>query len=187
MVTVIAGTQTDLEDSPENIVKNLIRDRWPLTKVGYVPAKSEISFSLFGWSGRKSYQISVEPSTAATLQELNIGRDQWTQYKDPLFIDVYMIKHHDTVPPQMHQMTQKIEQIIRENITNVGYGINAIRLTSPFSTVRTITAYTGDFPNQTEISLYFSRATVELLYYRVTTGTVSEIRKTKIHKYNIEI
>lgn len=185
--TVLAGQNYDLQEAPETIVKEFIRDRWPVVKVGYIPAKDEISFSLFGWSGRKSYQISIEPYGAAILKELNIGRDQWTQYKDPMYIHVFMIKNYDEVPPQMHHMTQKAEQIVRENITNVGHGINAIRLVSPFSAVNTMTAYTGNFPNQIEVSLWYCRATVELLYYRVTYNTLSSVQKSKIHKYNIEI
>lgn len=185
--TVLAGQSFDLQEAPENIVKEFIRDRWPNAKVGYIPAKDEITFSLFGWSGRKSYQISIESFSAATTTELGIGRDQWTQYKDPLYLHVFMIKNYDEVPPQMHNMTQKAEQIVRENITNVGHGISSIRLVSPFSAVNEMMAYTGNFPNQTEVSLWTSRATVELLYYRVTYGTLSAVQKSKIHKYNIEI
>lgn len=185
--TVLAGQNYDLQEAPETIVRNFIRDRWNLVKVGYIPAKSEITFSLFGWSGRKSYQISVEPFTPPALTELNIGREQWTQYKDQILVHTFIIKHHDEVPPQIHHITQKIEQIVRENITSIGYGLTSIKLTSPFSIVETVTAYTGNFPNQTEISLWHSQAVVELMYYRVTTGVLSNIRMSKIHKFNIEV
>lgn len=186
MVTTLAGQNYDLQDSPENIALYLIRDRWNLTTDGYIPAKSEISFNTFGWSGRKSYQLSVEPFTPPALLELNIGREQLTQYRDQLLLHVYMIKNRDEVPPQLHHITQKAEQIVRDNIANVGYGITGIRLTSPFSTVETMTAYTGNFPNQVEVSLWHSRAVVELLYYRATTGTLNGVRISKTHKYNVE-
>ena len=81
---VLAGTQHDLEDSPENIVLDFIESRWNQQVDGSIPAKSEITFSLFGWSGRKSYQISVEPSNAPRLTRKSIGPEGYVQYEDPI-------------------------------------------------------------------------------------------------------
>jgi hypothetical protein len=188
MGTVLAGQSYDLLDSPENIVLNLIKDRWPLVQDGLIPAKGGITFSLYGWAGRKSYQISIEPYISPQIRSLNIGRDQWLQYNDPLLIHFWLIKNTDEIPPQIHQVTQKIEQIVLQNVTNVGNGITAIRLTSPFSRIELRTGFIGiGLPNQTEISLYHTQATVELLYYRVTYDTFSTVRNSKTHKYNIEI
>lgn len=189
MPTVLAGQNYDLQDSPENIVKNFIEQRWNLDVDGQIPAKSEITFSLFGWSGRKSYQVSVEPSNAPLIQNMNIGgSNTYLKYNDPMIVHVWIIKNRDEVPPQMHHITQKVEQIILENITNVGYGITAIRLLTPFSYIEETTGIfnSSRFTNQTEVSLWHSSAVVELLYFKVTTGTLTSARTSKIHKYNIQ-
>jgi|SRR5688572_29763808 len=186
--TVLAGQSFDLQDSPENITLRFFRDRWKLQKDGVIPAKNEITFGLFGWSGRKSYQISVEPSNAPPIiTQLAIGSEQWTQYRDPIFVHVWIVKNKDEVPPQMHHITQRVEQIARENVTNVGYGLTAIRLTQPFNMIELVSGRQGSFQNQTEVSLWHSRAIVELLYYRVTYGVLSGVRKSKTHKYNVVI
>jgi hypothetical protein len=189
--TYLTGTTHDLEESPENIVLYLIRDRWPLVQDGYIPNKESITFSLFGWSGRKSYQISVEPSNAPVLQRLSFGSDNvYVQYNDPILIHVWIIKNRDEVPPQLHHITQKVEQIIFENQTNVGYGITAARLMAPFSAVEQTTGFFGStnrFGNMTEVSLWHSTAIVELFYFKVTTGTLSGARVSKTHKYDIEV
>ena len=187
MPTVIAGTQTDLIESPENIVLHLIMDKWKLTQDGYVPAKDAISFSLYGWTGRKSYQISMESSTPPRLRQLNIGTDQWIQYNDPILIHLWMVKNTDVVPPQLHHITQRVEQIVLQNVNNVGYGISSIKLMSLFSVVNERQMWMGSFPNQVQISVYHTTATVELLYYRVSYGTLSGIRTSKTHKYNVEV
>ena len=98
-------------------------------------------------------------------------------------IHVWIVKNKDEVPPQLHHITQRIEQIILENITNVGYGITAIRLTAPFSAIEQVIG--AGWGNQTEVSLWHSTAIVELLYFKVTTGTLSGVRTSKTHKYNI--
>jgi hypothetical protein len=179
MVTVLAGQNFDLMDSPESIVRYLIEARWNLVTDGAIPAKSDITFSLLGWTGRKSYQISVEPFNAPIVTRLSFGQDAYVKYNDPITVHVWILKNKDEVPPQMHHITQKIEQIILENVTNVGYGIDAIKLTVPFSTVDEIKS------NQTEVSLWHSRCIVELLYFKVTTGTLQTARVFKTHKYDI--
>jgi hypothetical protein len=181
---VLAGTQHDLEDSPENIVLHLIEQRWNQQVDGLIPAKSEITFSLFGWSGRKSYQISVEPSNAPRITRKSIGPEAYVQYDDPILVHVWIIKNRDEVPPQLHHITQRVEQIILENIINVGYGISAIKLTAPFSAIEQVI---GNFGNQTEVSLWHSTAVVELLYFKVTTGILTGARTSKTHKYNIQV
>ncbi len=188
MSTVLAGTDHDLQDSPENIVLHFIEQRWNLNTDGFIPAKSEITFSLFGWAGRKSYQISVEPSNAPLIQNMNIaGTNTYLKYADPILIHVWIVKNKDEVPPQLHHITQRIEQIVFQNITNVGYGITAIRLLAPFSAIEETAGIFGggSFQNQTEVSIWHSTAVVELLYFKVTTGTLSGVRTTKNHKYNI--
>jgi hypothetical protein len=184
--TILAGQTYDLPDSPENIVLHLIKDRWPLVQNGLIPSKEGITFSLYGWAGRKSYQISVEPSASPQIKPIAIGRDQWLQYNDPIMVHFWVIKNTDEIPPQIHHITQKIEQIVLQNVTNVGNGITAIRMRSPFSAIDTRTGLIGaGLPNQVEISLYHTQALVELLYYRVTYGTLSSVRTSKTHKYNI--
>lgn len=189
--TVLAGTTHDLEDSPENIIKYLLEQKWNLETDGFIPSKNDISFSLFGWSGRKSFQISVEPSMAPMITRLSIGQDTYLKYNDPIIVHVWILKNRDEVPPQLHHITQRVEQIILENITNVGYGITAVQLLSPFSAIETREFFSQEsgvrssFQNQTEVSLWHTQAVVELLYFRVTTGTLSGVRRTKTHKYNI--
>jgi hypothetical protein len=186
MPTVLAGQNYDLQDSPENIVLYLIRDKWNLVQDGQIPAKSDITFSLFGWSGRKSYQISVEPSNAPRVTRRSIGPEGYIQYEDPILVHAWIVKNRDEVPPQLHHITQRVEQIVLENITNVGYGITAIKLTAPFSAIEEVIGNFGGFSNPTEVSLWHSTAVVELLYFKVTTGILSGVRTTKTHKYNIE-
>lgn len=184
LVTTLAGQSFDLQDAPENIVLYLIRDKWNHEQDGLIPSRESISFSLFGWNGRKSYQISIEPSTAPAVQHMNIGgSNTYLRYLDPILVHVWLIKNRDEVPPQLHHITQRVEQIILENVTNVGYGISSIQLRTPFSAIEQLTI----FGNQTEVSLWHSTATVELLYFRVTTGIVSGLRSVKTHKYDIEI
>ena len=190
MVTVLAGQSFDLQESPENIVRFLIEQKWNIEVDGAIPAKNNISFSLFGWNGRKSYQISVEPSNAAFLTRLSFGQDTYVRYNDPIIVHVWILKNKDEVPAQMHHITQKIEQIIFNNITNVGYGITAIQLRSPFSAIEQTRAIAGPssrFTNQTEVSLWHSTATVELMYFKVTTGVLSDTRILKTHKYDIQV
>jgi hypothetical protein len=184
MPTVLTGTQHDLEDSPENIVLNFIEQRWNLLPDGFIPGKNEITFSLFGWSGRKSYQISIEPSNAPRITRMSIGPEGIVRYEDPIIIHTWIVKNRDEVPPQLHHITQRVEQIILENIINVGYGVTSIRLVAPFSAIEQVLGSIG-FGNQTEVSLWHSTAVVELLYFKVTTGILSGARISKTHKYNI--
>lgn len=182
---VLAGTTHDLEDSPENIVLDLIESRWNEQADGFIPAKSEITFSLFGWAGRKSYQISIEPSNAPRITRKSIGPEGYVQYDDPILIHAWVVKNRDEVPPQLHHITQRVEQIVLENIVNVGYGISAIKLVAPFSAIEQVIG--GSFGNQTEVSLWHSTAVVELMYFKVTTGILSSARRTRTHKYNIQV
>jgi hypothetical protein len=194
MPTILAGQNYDLQDSPENIVKYLIQQRWNLERDGSIPARDEITFSLMGWAGRKSYQISVEPSAAPIITRMSIGSDAYLQYNDPVIIHVWVIKNRDEVPPQLHHITQKVEQIILENVTNVGYGITAIQLMAPFSSIETRQYFSQEsgsvdisLPSSTEISLWHSQAVAELLYFKVTYNTFGSARTSKTHKYNIQV
>jgi hypothetical protein len=191
--TVLAGQSYDLQDSPENIVLDFIKSRWNIEQDGFIPAKSDITFNLFGWAGRKSYQISVEPAEAPIVTRLSIGPEAYIQYNDPIVVHAWVLKNRDEVPPQLHHMTQKIEQIVLENVTNVGYGITGIQLIAPFSAIETREYFSQEsgtqtsFQNPTEISLWHSEALVELLYFKVTYDTLKEVVRSKTHKYNIQV
>jgi hypothetical protein len=193
MPTVLAGQNFDLQDSPENIVLHFLEQRWNIDVDGLIPAKSEITFSLFGWSGRKSYQISVEPSMAPMVTRLSFGPEAYLKYNDPIVVHVWLVKNRDEFPPQLHHITQRVEQIILENITNVGYGITGIQLIEPFSAIETREYFSQEsgvrssFQNATEVSLWHTQAIVELIYFRVTTGILSSVRRSRTHKYNIII
>lgn len=190
MPTVVAGTQLDIQKSPEKIVLELIKSRWNLEQEGQVPPKDQISFSLFGWMGRKSFQISVESSTAATVTPLSIGEPYLYRYNDPVVVHVWVLKNTDDVPDSIHNITQKIEQIINENITNVGWGIHSMRLMTQFSAIEAREFYSVEtgivtsLQNQTEQSLWHSQALTELLYFKYVTR-VSTVSVSKTHKYNI--
>lgn len=188
--SVIAGQQLDIQTSPERIVRDLIKYRWPEVQTGSLPPKEAITFALLGWAGRKSFQISVEPSGAPILTNLSIGEPLLVRYTDPLIIHVWILKNSDEVPESIHHITQKVEQIINENMTNVGYGITSIQLTSPFSAIEQTTGglfNTGSgFLNQTEMSLWHSTAVVELLYFKYITR-VYGVSVTKTHKFDIEV
>src|SRR5687767_7251357 len=192
MPTVLAGQSFDLQDSPETIVKNLLFYRWNLTQDGLIPARDAIAFSLLGWSGRKSYQISVVPSTPPFIQHLSTPPVQYTKYNDPIVIHVWITKNRDEIPAQMHHITQKIEQIVYENVANVGYGITAMQLIAPFSAIEVREYFSQEegmqtsFQNQTEQSLWHSQAVFELIYFKVTTNPLQSARVFKTHKYNIE-
>jgi hypothetical protein len=191
MPTYLAGQSFDLMDSPENIIKNLIRDRWNIEADGLIPAKSAISFTLQGWTGTKSYQISVEPSSPPFIQHLSTPPNMYTKYNDPLVIHVWIVKNRDEVPPTMHHITQKIEQLVFENVTNVGYGITAMQLIAPFSAIEVREYFSEQegmqtsFQNPTEQSLWHSQAVVELIYFKVTTNPLQSARVFKTHKYNV--
>lgn len=191
--TVLAGQNFDLMDSPENIVRYLIEQKWNLQRDGLIPARDEIRFSLLGWAGRKSYQITVEPSDAPFVRRMSIGPDAYIQYNDPVIVHVWIVKNRDEVPPQLHHITQRVEQIVFENVTNVGYGITAIQLMEPFSAIETRQYFSQEsgtdisLPSNTEISLWHSQAVVELLYFKVTYNTLKAARASKTHKYNIQV
>jgi|SRR5215212_7595883 len=194
MPTYLAGQSFDLQEGPEKIVCNLIKYRWNEERDGEIPAKSEIQFVTgLGWSGRKSYQITVEPFASPLVERYHIGPEIMLKYKDPILIHVWINKNRDEYPPALHHITQKIEQIIMENITNVGYGMTAIQLTSPFSVIESREYFSQEsglkssLQNQTEISLWHTQGVVELLYFRVTIGTLATARAFKTHKYNIEV
>lgn len=191
MPTILAGQQLDIQKSPEKIVRDLIMYRWPHVQVGEVPPKDAISFSLFGWTGRKNYQISIEPSTAPMITPLSFTEPFLMRYLDPIIIHVWILKNTDEVPDSIHNITQKVEQIINENMTNVGYGIDSIQLIAPFSAIESREFFSQEggirssFQNQTEISLWHSQAIVELLYFKYITRLYS-VTTTKTHKFNLQ-
>lgn len=192
MPTILAGQSLDIQRSPEKIVRDLIMYRWPQSQEGDVPAKDQISFSLFGWTGRKNYQISIEPSGAPMLTQLSFGEPLLVRYQDPILLHVWILRNTDEVPDAIHHITQKVEQIINENMTNVGYGITSIQLMAPFSAIesREFFSQTGgvrtSFQNQTEISLWHSMAVCELLYFKYITKLYG-VSTTKTHKYDIQV
>lgn len=189
MPTVLAGTALDIQLAPEKIVRDLIKYRWPEIQTGAIPPKDAITFALLGWAGRKSFQISIEPAGAPIITPLSVGEPLLYRYVDPMIIHVWILKNSDEVPDSIHSVTQKTEQIINENMTNVGYGITSIQLTSPFSAIEQTSGGLfnsgSGFLNQTEMSLWHSTAVVELLYFKYITR-LSGVTSTKTHKFDIE-
>jgi len=189
MPTQIAGQLLDIQSSPEKIVRDLIKYRWPDVQTGFLPPKDAITFALMGWAGRKSFQVSVEPAGAPVVTNLSIGDPLLVRYVDPMIVHVWILKNSDEVPDSIHHITQKVEQIINENMTNVGYGITSIQLMAPFSAIEQTSGGIfnsgSGFQNQTEMSLWHSTAVVELLYFKVITRLYG-VSATKTHKYDID-
>lgn len=192
MPTVITGTNSGLQLSIEKIVMNLVKYRFPQEAIGDLPSQSQILWSLLGYLGYGDYQVSFEPASAALITPLSIGQDRIERYQDPLIIHLWVRKNIDTIPDSIHSITQKIEEIIKENVTNVGYGITSIIITSPFSQLEEREFFSRGFgggiqtsmQNATEISLWHTQCSVQLDYFLATIH-IDGVSSTKMHKYNV--
>jgi hypothetical protein len=123
MPTIIAGQLTDLTKTVAKLVKELIQNNWPIA--AYSPLKSEIRFGLGTFDGYRDIHIHVNPAEGESEPDC-LG---WSYYKvtDPVTINVFVRKNTEEIPDSLGNVQRKIEEIIRENVGNLGQGITAIK------------------------------------------------------------
>ena len=184
--TVITGQSSDIPVLHHQVVLDLLRSKWPPVASGSVPAKTDITFSLQGFLGNKSFQISTESGSAPNITQLALGSNRLERHMDEIIVHIWVRKNSDIIPTSVHAIRQKIEDLINANVVNVPYGITSMMLKQPFNMVELSSFFTGSqFQNETEISLWHSQAVVELMYFK-STVSVSALTTTRTHKYDVE-
>lgn len=186
--TVITGQASDIPILHHQVVLDIIKAKWPPVASGSLPAKTDITFSLQGFLGNKSFQISTESGSAPNVTQLALGRNRLERHMDEIIVHIWVRKNSDVIPDSVHLIRQKIEDIVNANVVNVPYGITSMMLKQPFNMVELSSFFTGSqFQNETEISLWHSQAVVELMYFKSTTSvTAITPAVTRTHKFNIE-
>ena len=186
--TVITGQASDIPILHHQVVLELLRNKWPPDSSGSLPAKSAITFSLQGFLGNKSYQISTESGSAPDVVQLAIGPNRLERHKDEVIIHIWVRKSTDVIPDSVHMIRQKIEDLINSNVVNMPYGITSVMLKQPFNMVELSSFFTGSqFQNETEISLWHSSAVVELMYFKSTISVTAISTTTRTHKFDIQV
>ena len=123
MPQVIAGQATDLTKTVAKLTKELLQNNWPTT--GYSPPKSDIRFGLGTFDGYRDIHIHVNPAEG-TSEPYTVGWE-YSKITDPVSINVYVRKVADEIPDSMGNVTRKVEEIIKDNVANLGQGITMIR------------------------------------------------------------
>lgn len=185
MTTVVCGQLTDLPHPHEDIVMQMIKNRYPNS--GVKPTKTSIYFSTMGWAGIKTFQISVEQNSAPMVTPLSFGRDRIERYIVPIVVHIWVRRNDDRKPKTVFTLAQQIESIINENTTNAGYGITSVRIVEGFATLEASSFFSGGgFNNETEQSLWHTQCQVQILYFKqITQSALELVETTKTHKYNV--
>lgn len=185
MTTVICGQLTDLPHSHEEILMQMLRNRYPLS--GISPAKSSIYFSTMGWAGIRTYQISIEQNASPMVTAISFGMDRIERYEVPMVVHIWVKKNDDKKPKHVFTLAQQLEHIINENTTNAGYGITSVRIMEGFATLEASSFFSGGgFANETEQSLWHTQCMIHLLYFKsITQNSYELVSVEKTHKYNV--
>jgi len=185
MTTVICGQLTDLPHSHEEVIMQMLKNRYPLS--GIKPTKTSIYFSTMGWAGIKPYQISIEQNAAPTVTPISFGRDRIERYEVPIVVHIWVRRNDDKKPKYVFTLAQKLESIINENTTNAGYGITSVRIVEGFATLEASSFFSGGgFNNETEQSLWHTQCLVRIMYFKsITQSPLELVEATKTHKYNV--
>jgi len=185
MTTVICGQLTDLPHSHEEIIMQMLRNRYPLS--GVTPAKTSIYFSTMGWAGIRTFQISVEQNSAPRVTAISFGRDRIEKYEVPIVVHIWVRRNDDKKPKSIFTLAQQLEHIINENTTNAGYGITSVRITQGFATIQASSVFTrGGFGNETEQSVWHTQCLVQVLYFKsIIQNSYDLFNAEKTHKYNV--
>jgi hypothetical protein len=123
MPQVIAGQGTDLTKTVAQLVKELLENNWPTS--AYNPLKSEIGFGLGTWDNYGDIDIHVQAERGIS-RPFTIGW-QYSQVLDPVLIHLFVRSNTEELPVNMGNAQRKIEEIIKDNATALGQGVQMLR------------------------------------------------------------
>lgn len=122
MPQIIAGTASNLTKTIAVLVKELLETNWPTS--AYSPVASEIGFGIDTWDDYGDIDIHVNPSKSITLP-FTIGGG-YTSTKDTVTINVFVRSNQQEVPPTLGNAERKVEEIINDNGTSLGEGVQML-------------------------------------------------------------
>lgn len=122
MPQVIAGTASNLTKTIAVMVKELLETNWPTS--AYSPLQSEIGFGIDTWDDYGDIDIHVNPSKSHSIP-FTIGW-AYTETKDTVTINVFVRSNQHEVPPTLGSTERKIEEIITDNATTLGDGVQML-------------------------------------------------------------
>jgi len=123
MPQVIAGTASDLTKTVSQLVKELLENNWPTS--AYDPLKSAIGFGLGTWDDYGDIDIHVQ-SERGQSKPFFIGW-KYSMIVDPVLIHLYVKSNTEEIPSNMGNAQRKIEEIIKDNASSLGQGIQILR------------------------------------------------------------
>jgi hypothetical protein len=154
MPQVIAGQPTDLQKSVAELVRDLLYANWPTA--GYDVLRDDISFGLGTWDDYGDIDIHVN-AAAGTSEPYVLG---WSYSKvtDPVIIRLFYRKNSEEIPAELSKVQRKVEEIIKDNVANLGQGITMIRWDG-----------WGDiFEDENIKDVWVANGTASAIYWRVT-------------------
>lgn len=119
MPQIIAGTGADLSKTVAQLVKELLENNWPTS--AFDPLKADVKFGLDSWDDYGDIQIHVNAGTVTSLP-YTLGGD-YSKVTDSAVIHLFVRKVQEEIPLNMGNAQRKIEEIIKDNIRNLGQGI----------------------------------------------------------------
>jgi hypothetical protein len=123
MPQVIAGTGSALSKTIAKLVKELLDNNWPTA--AYDPVKADVTFGLGTWDNYGDIDIHVN-TDVSTSQAEDAGGTM-SKIVDPVLIKIYVRKNTEEVPDTVGSAQRKAEEIIKDNMMNLGQGIPLIR------------------------------------------------------------
>lgn len=123
MPQVIAGTSNDLSKTVSQLVMELLRDNWPTS--AFDPLNTDIGFGLDTWDDYGDIDIHINAERGISVPA-TIGW-RYSRVEDPVLINLYVRKVQEEIPANMGNAQRKIEEIVKDNASALGQGIQAIR------------------------------------------------------------
>lgn len=123
MPQVIAGQGTDLTKSVAKLVKELLDNNWPIA--AYDPVKADVTFGLGTWDNYGDIDIHV--NTDVSTSEAEDAGGVLSKVVDSVLIKIYVRKNTDEIPDTVASAQRKAEEIIKDNMSNLGQGIPLMR------------------------------------------------------------
>ena len=122
MPQVIAGTASDLTKTVSVLVKELLETNWPTS--AFDPLKADIGFGIDTWDDYGDIDIHVNPDRSLSAP-FTIGWG-YSRVVDRVSIHLYVRKVQEEVPANMGNAERRIEQIIKDNATTLGQGVQVL-------------------------------------------------------------
>lgn len=123
MTQIVTGTASDLTVTVASLVKTLLETNWPAS--GYDPIASDIGFGLERWDDYGDIDIHVVPDRTIS-KPWTLGW-KYSQVTESVYINLYVRRNLETIPPSVGGAQRMIESIIKDNAANLGQGIPALR------------------------------------------------------------